>query len=91
MLELGLQVVELDGELVGDLSPGLGTLKAGVLAPNAVELCGGVFRDLCLNLFHVVLVEVRGLIVLEDHEVQVFLRREREANEDFERRAGDTT
>ena len=90
-LELGLQVVELARELVRDDRPWLRAADARVLLPDTRELRRGVLGDLLLDVLHVVLVELGGLAVLEDHELDVLLGGEGETSKNFKRRTCDTT
>ena len=89
VLELRLQVVERARQLVRDDRARLRAPAALELAPDARELGRGVLRDLLLDVAHVALVERGRLAVLEDHQVDVVLRGEREPGEDFQGGARD--
>jgi hypothetical protein len=83
VFELGLELIQLHRELVGNGRARFGALQALVLAPDALELGRSVFGDLGLDVFDVALIELRRFTVLEDHEVGVFLIRESQASEHF--------
>ena len=62
-----------------------------MLPPDTLELGRSVFSDLGLDVFDVTLIEGGGLAILENHEIEVLLRREGQASEDFQRGARHTT
>ena len=83
-LKLGLEVVELARELVRDDSAGFRALQPRVLLPDARELRCRILGDLLLDVLDVALVELGGLAVLEDHEVDVLLRGKSQAGKDLQ-------
>lgn len=88
-LELGLEVVECSGKLVGDRRARLRPAKPRVLAGDTGELGGCVPGDLGLDVLDVALVELGGFS-LESHKVDVLLSRKRESSENLEGGRSDT-
>jgi hypothetical protein len=60
-----------------------------VLLPQAMEFGGGILADFFLNVLDVALIEFGRFAILEDHQVQVFIRSQGETGEHFQRRTGD--
>lgn len=90
-LQFRLQVVQRARKFIRDESTRLGTCRPGMLLPDARELRSRILCNLALNVLDVALVERRRDPILEDHQVDVFLSRERKTGEHFQRGAGDTT
>ena len=88
-LELGLEVIERGGKLVGDRRTRLRPTKPRVLAEDTVELGCSILGDLGLDVLDVALVKLRGLL-LKGHKVDVLLRRERKTRKDLEGGRSDT-
>ena len=59
--------------------------------PDAIKFGGGVFRDLMLDVADIALVEIGGLAVLENHEIEVLVVRQSKPGKNFQRGACDTT
>ena len=90
-LELGLQVVQRAGKLIGDSSSEHLAVVTSVFLVEGDELGRGVTGDEGLDVLDVGLVEGRGRAVLEQHVGDVFLVVQSETSQDLLRTRGDTS
>ena len=90
-LELGLQVVQRAGELIGDSSSQHLAVVTSVFLVKGDKLGRGVSGDESLNVLDVGLVEGGRRTVLEQHVGNIFLVIQSETSQDLLRTRGDTS
>lgn len=90
-LELCLEVIELARELVRNKRAWLGTVETLEFALDTAGLKGSIIRNDGLDVANVALVKGRGLVVFEDHEINVLRVGKSQASEHLKRRRSHTT